>query len=144
MSLSLDSLRKTFKGDLVDPSDADYLRAIARWAVNAQRNAKVVAFVRDADDISQAIKFAKEQKLPLAIRGGGHSTSGSSSVEDGLVVDLSRYLNGVKVDPANKVAFVGGGAIWETVDKAAIEHDLATVGGTINHASLIYIRYQLR
>src|SRR5262245_27947323 len=120
MSLSLDTLRKTFKGDLLVPSDVDYPQAIARWAVNTQLDAKVVAFVRDADDVSQAIKFAKEQKLPLAIRGGGHSLSGSSSVEGGLVVDLSRYLNGVKVDTEKKVALVGGGAIWETVDKAAI------------------------
>ena len=49
------------------------------------------------------------------------------------MIDLSRYLNGVKVDPEKKVAYVGGGALWETVDRTAIEHGLATVGGTVNH-----------
>jgi FAD/FMN-containing dehydrogenase len=134
-SPSLETLQTTFKGDLVVPSDAEYPKAITRWANNAQRNSKVVAFVKDADDIVLAIKFAKDHQLPIAIRSGGHDTSGSSSSEGGLVIDLSRYLNGVKVDPERKVAVVGGGAIWETVDKAAIEHGLATVAGTINHVS---------
>ena len=49
------------------------------------------------------------------------------------MIDLSRYLNGVKVDPEQKVAYVGGGALWETVDRTAIKHGLATVSGTVNH-----------
>ena len=49
------------------------------------------------------------------------------------MIDLSRYLNTVKVDPDKRLGYVGGGAIWETVDKAAINHGLATVGGTVNH-----------
>ena len=51
------------------------------------------------------------------------------------MIDLSRHLSGVRVDPVAKLAYVGGGAIWETVDKTAIEHGLATVAGTINHVS---------
>jgi len=132
----LESLSKALKGDLVTPSSADYEKAIARWAINAQRKAKIVAFVKDSEDVALAIKYAKTNKLPLAIRGGGHSASGASSSENGLVIDLSRYINGVKVDADKKLAYVGGGAIWETVDKATIEHGLATVGGTVNHTGV--------
>jgi len=128
----LASLQKIFKGDLVTSADPDYAKAIARWALNAQRDAKVVAFVKDAEDVSLAIKYAKANKLPIAIRGGGHSPVGASSTEGGLVIDLSRHLNGSRVDSERKVAFVGGGALWEIVDKTAIEHGLATVGGTVN------------
>ena len=49
------------------------------------------------------------------------------------MIDLSRYLKDVKVDAANKLAYVGGGAIWADVDKATIQHGLASVGGTVNH-----------
>jgi FAD/FMN-containing dehydrogenase len=129
----ISSFKKSFKGDIVTPADADYSSAIARWASNAQRNAKIVAFVRDAEDVALAIKFAKETKLPLAIRGGGHSCSGSSSSEGGIVIDLSRHLNGVQINAERKIAVVGGGALWESVDKAAIVHGLATVAGTVNH-----------
>jgi FAD/FMN-containing dehydrogenase len=130
------SFQKAFKGDIVTPDDPGYETAIARWASNAQRKAKIVAFVKDAEDVSAAIKFARASKLPLAIRGGGHSTSGASSSQDGIVIDLSRHINGVRIDPENKLAYTGGGAVWATVDKAAIEHGLATVGGTVNHVSI--------
>jgi len=75
-ALTLDALRNSSKGDLVVPSDSDYSAAIARWAVNAQRPAKVVAFVKDPEDVALAIKYARDQNLSLAIRGGGHSVSG--------------------------------------------------------------------
>jgi FAD/FMN-containing dehydrogenase len=71
------------------------------------------------------------QNLPIAIKGGGHNAAGASSVEDGLVIDLSRYFNRVRVDPESKRAYVGGGSIWETVDKEAIKYGLATVAGLL-------------
>jgi len=135
-AFTLDALRSSFKGDLVVPSDPDYLDAIARWAANAQHPAKVVAFVKGPEDVALAIKYARDQNITFAIRGGGHSVSGASSSDGGLVIDLSRYLNGVKVDPDKKVAYVGGGALWETVDKTAIMHGLATVAGTVNHTGV--------
>ncbi|KAG5653117.1 hypothetical protein H0H81_002184 [Sphagnurus paluster] len=98
-----------FKGDMVTPNDADYLQAIARWAVNAERRAKIVAFVKDAEDVALAIKYARANGLPIAIRGGGHSAAGASSSENGLVIDLSRHINGARVDPDKKLVYVGGG-----------------------------------
>ncbi|TRM64993.1 hypothetical protein BD626DRAFT_399737 [Schizophyllum amplum] len=118
-----------FKGDIVTRSCPGYTQAIMRWARSAERNAAVVAFVKDAADTSIAIAYARENNLPIAIKCGGHSSAGASSVEDGLVIDCSRYLNYCRVDAAKKVAHVGGGTLWETVDKAAYEHGLATVAG---------------
>ena len=77
------------------------------------------------------------EEVHFAIRGGGHSAAGTSSAEGGLVIDLSRYLDNVRVDPENKLAYVQGGAIWKTVDEAAIKHGLAAVGGTVNHVRRI-------
>jgi len=134
-SNSLASFKQSFKGDIFTPTDAGYPEALTRWALNAQANAKVVAFVRDPEDVALAIAYAKQNGLPIAIRGGGHSTAGASSTE-GLVIDLSRHLNTVKIDSENKIAYVGGGAIWEQVDKAAIQHGLASVGGTVNHTGV--------
>jgi len=129
---NLASLKQSFKGDISIPTDGDYAQAIGRWALNAQANAQIVTFVKDPEDVALALVYAKENRLPIAIRGGGHSTSGASST-DGLVIDLSRHLKAVEIDPENKLAYVGGGATWEYVDKAAIQHGLATVGGTVNH-----------
>ena len=134
--------KSKFNGDLVTPTDPDYLVSIARWAANAQRRSKFVAFVRTPDDIALAIAFARANHLPIAIRGGGHSPGGASSIEGGLVVDLSRHLNQVRVDPEQKLAYVGGGALWETVDKEAIKYGLATVAGTVNHVSPIFVVHE--
>ncbi len=132
---SFDSFAGSFEGDLVAPGHAEYAASIHRWAANAERKAKLVAFVRNAEDVSRAIKYARAENLPIAVRGGGHSASGASSTEGGLVIDLSRYLSGAEIDAGKKLGYVGGGAVWETVDKAAIAHGLATVGGTVNHVS---------
>jgi len=129
---------ESFTGDWITPDHPSYSEAITRWAVNAQRRAKAVAFVKSAQDVATVLKYAKQSKFSIAVRGGGHSTGGASSIEGGIVVDLSRYLTSVKVDPIEKLAHVGGGAIWETVDKEAIQHGLATVAGTVNHVSILH------
>ncbi|KAJ3568528.1 hypothetical protein NP233_g5653 [Leucocoprinus birnbaumii] len=112
------------KGDIITPEHPDYRQSLHRWARNAERNAAFVIFVKDEADVSTAILFAKENKLPIAIRGGGHSPIGASSVEGGVVIDLSRYLNKVRIDPAKRLAYVGGGAVWEEVGKTTIVHGL--------------------
>ena len=128
---------ESFTGDWITDDHPRYSEAIARWAANAERRAKAVAFVKNAQDVGIVLNYAKQHKLLIAVRGGGHSPSGASSIEGGIVIDLSRHLSNVRVDPVEKLAYVGGGAIWETVDKTAIEHGLATVGGTVNHVSLL-------
>src|SRR6267378_3602405 len=106
----IDILKQSFKGDIVTRPQADadpkvwvhYNTAIARWAANAERNARIVAFVKDTQDVILALKYARENHLQLAIRCGGHSPSGASSVDDGLVIDLSRYLSYAIVDPEER------------------------------------------
>lgn len=135
MSAAFNDFKSAFEGDIVTANHADYEAAIARWAANAIRRAKIVAFVKHERDVSLAIKYAVAEKLPIAIRGGGHSTPGASSTEGGLVIDLSRYVTSVRIDTVKKEAAVGGGALWGAVEKAAIEHGLAAVAGTVNHVS---------
>lgn len=123
----------SFSGDWITPDHPDYTASIARWAANTERRALAVAFVKNAPDVALVLAHAKAHRLPFAIRGGGHSAGGASSCEGGLVIDLSRHLGGCTVDPEKRLAYVGGGALWEAVDRAAIVHGLATVAGTINH-----------
>lgn len=131
-------LNENFKGELVTAADPGYEAAIARWSRNATKRAKVVAFVKDSDDVATALKYAKSKGLRVAIRGGGHNPAAASSSENGVVIDLSKFLNKVTVDPSKKLAYVGGGTLWKTVDEEAMKHGLATVGGTVNHVSLCH------
>ncbi|KAJ3565811.1 hypothetical protein NP233_g7400 [Leucocoprinus birnbaumii] len=130
-------LIKHIKGDVITQDHPDYAKAIARWACGAEKRAVAVVFVKDESDVVETLSYARGHSLPVAIRGGGHNPTGASSVEAGVVIDLSRYLNEVQVDPAKKLVYVGGGALWRAVDKATAEHDLATVGGTTGVGGLI-------
>jgi FAD/FMN-containing dehydrogenase len=88
-----------------------------------------------ADDVSTTVKFVKDNKIPFVVKGGGHSTSGSSAIEDGLVIDLVK-MRKVTVDEAKKTIKAEGGTIWEDVDVEAAKYGLAAVGGTVNHTGV--------
>ena len=135
MTINIESLKPVFGGDLILPGDPDYGAALDRWSTTAVRPAGLVAYPKTPGDVSHVIKFATEHKYDLAIRGGGHSPSGASSSDGGVVIDLSRYFAGCEVieRDGQQVANVGGGCLWKTVDETAIQHGLATVGGTVNH-----------
>jgi len=62
-------LKSVFKGDLILPTDGNYKESLNRWSILAERLAGVVAFVRDEEDVSAAVKFAVGAKLEIAIRG---------------------------------------------------------------------------
>ena len=89
----------------------------------------------EVSDISTAIVWAKEFGIDIAVKGGGHSTAGTSSSDGGLVIDLSR-MTSVKVDPAAKTITAQGGATWKDVDEAGAAQGFATVGGTVNHTGV--------
>lgn len=95
----------------------------------------VVIMPSDVADIQTALLWAQKHNIDLAIKGGGHSVAGTSSSQDGLVIDLS-HLKNVSVDTTAKTVTVQGGATWKEVDEAAGEHGLAAVGGTVNHTGV--------
>ncbi|KZT62407.1 6-hydroxy-D-nicotine oxidase [Calocera cornea HHB12733] len=124
------------KDQLLTPDSGDlYEKAIQRWSEGAVRRAKYVVLAETADDVSKAIRFAADDKLDLAIKGGGHSCTGASSSEGGLVIDLRR-MNSCVVDLERKTIKVGGGALWSDVDTEAAKYGMATVGGTVNHTGV--------
>jgi FAD/FMN-containing dehydrogenase len=77
------------------------------------------------------VTFARHQRLPLAVRAGGHSVAGLSLCDDGVVLDV-RGLADIDVDADRCVARVGGGAIWTDVDRRTQAHGLATTGGRVS------------
>jgi FAD/FMN-containing dehydrogenase len=90
-----------------------------------------IAQCLDAADVRAAVAFGRESGLPTAIRAGGHSVAGMSTVEDGLVIDV-RAMNAVHVDPAARTARCGAGATWADFDAATQAHGLATTGGRVS------------
>lgn len=112
------------------PSDHGYEAAVERWSRAAEKPAGVAIAPTSAEEVAIVIKYASEQGLDVAVKGGGHSTAGASSTDGGMLVDLGR-MRGVKVDVDKQLLHVQGGCLWGDVDDAAYKHGLATVGGTV-------------
>ena len=128
---ALRELRSHLRGPVLVPGDPGY--DPARTLFNAMIDVRpaVIAQCTTVEDVRAAIGFGRETGLATAVRSGGHSVAGASTVEDGLVVDV-RELKGVHVDPRAGVARCGSGVTWAEFDRATQEHGLATTGGRVS------------
>ena len=91
---------------------------------------------RDTTDVVAAIAWARDSGMELAVRGGGHSVSGASLNDGGVVLDV-RALNAIDVDPARLTVTVGGGATTGEVDVALQGHGLATTLGRVSTTGVV-------
>jgi FAD/FMN-containing dehydrogenase len=128
-------LRDRFRGDLVEPADAAYDQSRKVWNGSIDRRPRIVAQCLDEDDVRAAVMFATAEGLEIAVRGGAHSMSGASVVDDGIMIDLSR-MNQVAVDPDTRRAVVAGGALLSDVDAATQAHGLAVPAGLVSHTGV--------
>jgi FAD/FMN-containing dehydrogenase len=105
---------------------------MARAVFNGMIDRRPVLIVRPtgAADIRDAVAFARERRLPLAVRCGGHSVAGVSAVEGGVLIDLSS-LKGVHVDPERGTARANAGVLWGEYDRETEMFGLATPGGRV-------------
>ncbi|HEY0815515.1 MAG TPA: FAD-binding oxidoreductase [Pseudonocardia sp.] len=132
---AIEDLRVVMHGPVCVSGDAGYDEARNIWNGDIDRHPAVVARCTSAADVSAAVVFACEQGLEISVRGGGHGFSGFAVGDGGLMIDLSG-LNAVRVDPAARRAFVGGGAKLADLDAATQEHGLAAPAGVISHTGV--------
>jgi hypothetical protein len=120
-----------FGGRLIGPEDADYDEARKVYNAMIDRRPAVIARCTSPDDVAEAVRFARDHDLILAVRGGGLYGGGLGTCDDGVVIDLSG-LKDVEVDAQARTVRVGGGCVWGEVDRATNEHGLATPSGIIS------------
>src|SRR6185437_7401656 len=125
-------LRSSLRGELLLSGDDGYDRARRIWNGAFDRRPALIARCAGAADVSQAVKFARAHELLVAVRGGGHSLSGQSVCDRGLMIDLSR-MKSVRVDTQAKRASVEPGVLLGQFDRATQDHGLATTAGTVSH-----------
>src|SRR5213592_1306385 len=109
--------RGQLRGELIEPTYAIYEEARKVYNAMISRRPRLIARCADVADVITAVRFGREQKLRVAIRGGGHNAGGLGICDDGLVIDLS-LIRYVHVDPGARTARVGGGCTWADVDHA--------------------------
>jgi FAD/FMN-containing dehydrogenase len=132
---SIEPLRAAMSGPVIGPADPNYDHARRVWNAGIDRRPAVIARCVSPADVAAAVSFAADQNLEIAVRGGAHSFSGASVVDDGLMIDLSQ-LNQVYVDSRAKRAWAGGGALLADLDAAVQAHGLAVPAGVISHTGV--------
>jgi len=123
------------RGELLLRSSAGYDTARRAWNGAFDRHPALIARCSGPADVMEAVKFAAANQLLLSVRGGGHSLSGQSVCEKGLMIDLSQ-MNSARVDPRKRMATIEGGALLGALDRETLAHGLATTAGTVSHTGV--------
>jgi FAD/FMN-containing dehydrogenase len=124
-----------FEGEVVVPGDPGYDDARSVWNGVIDRRPAVVARCAGVSDVVVALRRAREQGLVVAVRGGGHNVAGTGTVDEGLVIDLSR-MREVEVDPARGTARAAGGATLGDLDAATQVQGLAVPVGIVSETGV--------
>jgi FAD/FMN-containing dehydrogenase len=122
--------KASLRGKLLRPGENGYdtARRVPNWTFDKYPG--LIVRCTGAADVIRAVDFARSHDLLLAVRGGGHSFSGKSTCDGGLVIDLSA-MKGIEVDPDRRSARAEAGLTLGEFDQATQAFGLATPLGTI-------------
>jgi len=131
LSSSVTELSNSFSGRLLLPNDSEW--DVARRVHNGLVNKRpaLIAQCRGSADIALAVRLAREKGLEIAVRGGGHNVGGRSTIDEGLMIDLSP-MKYVHVDAKARTARAAGGTLWGQFNRETQVHGLATTGGIVS------------
>jgi len=127
-AVKLELLKGSFKGRIILPGDEAYESARKIWNATIDRHPAIIARCATTSDVVLAVKFAKDNGLVLAVRGGGHNIAGNAMCDDGIVIDLSQ-MKAASVDPDGRRVTIEGGATLADLDAATQVYGLATPVG---------------
>src|SRR5215212_10439099 len=113
---SVEDLRAAVRGSVITRADAGYQAARRVWNASIDRHPAAIVRCRGAADVIAAVSFARDNHLPLAIRGGAHNVAGRCTCDDGVVVDFSE-MKAIRVDPDGRTARAEPGLRWSEFDR---------------------------
>ena len=118
----------SLRGGVLRPTDEGYDEARKIHNGMIDRRPTLIARCAGVADVITSIRFARDQRLLVSVRGGGHSIPGFSVCDGGLMIDLS-HMRGVRVDAARETVRAEGGVTWGDFDHETQAFGLATTGG---------------
>jgi FAD/FMN-containing dehydrogenase len=128
-------LSDALRGRLLLPGFDGYEAARRVLNPSIDKHPALIVQPSGAADIMQAVTFARERNLLVAVKCGGHSYGGKSTCDGGLQIDLSTFRS-ARVDPFTKTAYVAGGSLLGELDHEAMNFGLVTTAGTVSHTGV--------
>ena len=123
-----DDLKKSLKGELILPSDTNYNEARKVYNGMIDKHPAAIAYCKNTNDVITCVNFARNNKMLLAIRAGGHNAGGLGVADDALVLDLS-MMKEIKIDANIKTVKVEGGCLLKELDAATHEVGMTVPSG---------------
>ena len=124
-------LQSVMRGPVMASPDPAYDQGRRVWNASIDRRPALIARCTGVSDVIASVRFAADQDLPLAVRGGGHSFAGFGTCDGGLLIDLTA-MKGIRVDPTAQRAVAQGGVTWGELDHETAAFGLATTGGLVS------------
>lgn len=132
---ALQSFRNSIRGNVITANDPSYNEERSVYNGMINRNPALIVKCRDVADVISAVKFANEQNVLLAIRGGGHNAGGLGVCDDGLVIDLS-LMKGTRIDLEANTIRVEGGCVLGDIDHATQPFGKAVPTGILSSTGI--------
>lgn len=130
-----ENLRARLAGRLIFLDDPGYDTLRRVWNGRIDKRPALIARCANADDITEAIRFARDNDVEASVRGGGHNIAGNSLCDGGIVIDLSG-MKGIIIDPAARTAWAEPGLLLREFDTATQAHGLATTMGLMSDTGI--------
>jgi hypothetical protein len=124
----VERLKASLRGELLRPGDDGYESARKIHNGMIDRRPAMIARCAGSADVIAAVNFAREKRLPVAVRGGGHGVPGFAVCDGGMMIDLSP-MKSIRIDPTQRRARAEGGVTWGEFDHETQGFGLATTGG---------------
>ncbi len=128
-------LGEATSGPVILSGHPQYDTARMIWNGMHDKRPALIARCMNAEDVSTAVSFARDNNLLVAVRGGGHSWPGKSVCEGGIMIDLSQ-MNTVTADAETRTARAQGGALLNALDTAALQKGMVTTAGVVSHTGV--------
>ncbi|MGA9573141.1 MAG: FAD-binding protein [Lysobacterales bacterium] len=132
---AIDELAASLRGRLLLSGYEGYDAARRVLNPTIDRHPALIVQPSGAADIMNAVRFAGERNMLLAVKCGGHSFSGKSTCEGGMQIDLSTFRN-ARIDVDAKTAYIAGGSLLAGLDHESLAQGLVTTAGTVSHTGV--------
>ena len=132
---AVQELADSLRGSVLLPGNEGYEKARRVLNASIDKHPALVVQPTGVADIQNAVTFASERNLLLAVKCGGHSYAGKSTCEGGMQIDLSGF-RGARVDPDSRTAYIAGGSLLAGLDHEAMAQGLVTTAGTVSHTGV--------
>ncbi len=131
----VEAFRTDLRGRLLRPSDGGYDLARRVWNAMIDKHPSLIAKCAGPADVVRAVKFARENNLLIAVRGGGHNVAGKAVCDGGLVIDLSD-MRSIRVDSTASSVRAEPGVTLGELDHETQAFGLATTLGIVSKTGI--------